>query len=351
MAVSSPCYCTRDEVMLALDFHPTQRSISLVDNAIQAAANDIYGILHRRFYPEDGIKYFDWPNFQGAYPWRIWFEQYDLIVATLVTTGGVTIPLDDIFFEPVDKEANEPYVYMELDRSTNAAFGSGPTPQHDVAITGTWGYTAQAAPAGALSADAADDDTTITVTDGSRAGVGDVLLIGSERLLVTDRAMVSTGVSFTGPATAQANDNLVAVPDVTVFSPGEVLLLDAERMYISDTTGGALVVKRAWEGTILTAHTSGTIYANRQLSAARGALGTTAAPHSSAAAVSRHVPPPLITELAVALAENTVLQKTSGYARTVGTGDTTRNASGAGLADLQARACARYGRKSRVRVV
>jgi hypothetical protein len=58
-----------------------------------------------------------------------------------------------------------------------------------------------------------------------------------------------------------------------------------------------------------------------------------------------------VTELNIAEAINTFLQKASGYARTVGEGDNQRNASGAGLADIRARAYAAHGRKARQRAI
>lgn len=342
--------------MFGLDFHPTARTITLVDRAIQAAASDTYGICHRRFFPEDGVKVFDWPNYQYAYPWRIWFEQYDLVSATQVTSGGNTIPLNEIFFEPADKEANEPYTYMELNRSTTASFGQGSTPQHDVAITGTWGYTAETAGAGTLAAAVTDTTgTTVTVSDGSLVGVGNVVVVDAERMLVADRAFASTGVTLAGPGleTASAADTQLTVGSSNVFGVGEVIRIDQEQMFITDQLDATdYVVKRAWNGTTLATHSaSTTIYASRLLTVTRGALGTTAATHTNGVAVARYVPPGLIHELNVALAENNVLQATSGYARTVGTGDYVRNASGSGLADITLRAVARYGRKARSAVV
>lgn len=70
MSVTGPCYCSREEVMYGLDFHPTARTITLVDRAIQSAASDTYGICHRRFHPEDGTKYFDWPLRTTSTPTR-----------------------------------------------------------------------------------------------------------------------------------------------------------------------------------------------------------------------------------------------------------------------------------------
>lgn len=353
MAITSPVYCTREDVKSALDIKDTFRNNAQVDRAIMSAATDIYGMLHRRFYPEDGIKYWDWPNYQGAAPWRIWFDQYDLVTATQVTAGGVAIPLGNIFFEPVNKEADEPYEYLELDRSTSAAFSAGGTPQRDVGITGTWGYCNVTAAAGSLAAAVTDTTgTSVTVSDSSLIGAGQIILIGSERMLVTDRAMNSTGTTLAGNLTSQNNAVAVPVSDGTAFHAGETILIDSERMLVTDITSNTLTAKRAWDGSVLAAHTSGvSVYAPRLLTVTRGALGTTAATHTNSTAVAKNVFPGLVVELAVGLALNTVLQETSGYARTVGAGDNVRNASGAGLANLTARTVARYGRKARSRVI
>lgn len=353
MAITTPVYSTREEVKLALDVKSSLRDDALVDRAIQSAATDIHGLLHRRFFPEDAVKYFDWPNYQYAVPWRLWFDQYDLVSATQVTSGGVTIPLNEIFFEPVNKESDEPYTYMELDRSTNASFGVGNSPQRDIAITGTWGYSASTSPAGALNL--AMNDTTgtsATITDSSLIGTGQIILIGSERMLVSDRSMTTTGVTLTGNIDASNATVSVPVSNGAELFPGEIILVDSERMLITDVSGNTLTVKRAQDGSVLAAHNSGAaVSAPRLLTVVRAALGTTGATHSLSASVSKFTFPGLVHDLAVALAENNVLQATSGYSRTVGEGDNLRNASGAGLADLISRAVAAYGRKNRSRVI
>lgn len=352
MAITRPVYSTREDVAATPDFQMTPRSNAAIDRAILSAAKDIDGMMHRRFYPEDATRVFDWPNFQFAYPWRLWFEQYDLIEATLVTSGPVTISLDDIFFEPANKQDDEPFTYMELSRATSASFGNGPTPQHDIAITGTWGYSAVTMAAGALASSAAGDDTTVTVTDSSVTGVGSILLAGTERLLVTDRRMVSTGQALQADLDKQANAVTVLVGDGTQFAYDEVILADSERMLITDIAGNALTVKRGWNGSVLAAHDSGaTVYAPRLLYVSRGALGTTSASHVQGAPLARYAFPGLISELSNALAVNTVLQGSSGYSRMVGEGDNARLASGAALADLVSRAKAAFGRKARTGVI
>jgi hypothetical protein len=120
---------------------------------------------------------------------------------------------------------------------------------------------------------------------------------------------------------ALASDVTIAVTTGTSYTVGEILLLDSERMLIVDIAGNNLTVKRAWDGTVLAAHTGSTIYAPRRLTVTRGAVGTTAATHSNGAAITRHVVPGLIKELCVAEALNTLLQETGGYSRVIGTGN------------------------------
>ena len=338
--------------------------------------------MHRVFFPSDDSRYFDWPSQGGsgggqyAEPWRLWLNENDIVVLTSLVTGGTTIPLNQVYLEPVNNpQKGRPfYTYIELDRASTAAFGgNSQSPQHAIVMTGTWGYGAAADLAGTLAAGVGSGDTTITTSDGSKIGPGDLMILGygtgsapypsaagyagsiapytGERILVTDQTMISTGVTFSGPATASAADNVLAVPDGTKFNAGEVLLLDAERMLIEEITGNNLVLRRAWDGTVLAGHTSGTIYAGRQYSVLRAQLGTTATSYSSGANVYKHRVPPLIHDLAIAEAAGQVLQEGSGYARTVGSGEAAHPAPGIALMDKWDEAHTRHARKARHRGV
>lgn len=357
MPVTEPCYCTREQVKRALDVKDAARSNTQIDRVIQSVARSIEGELHRRFYPEDATRYFDWPNFQYAYPWRIWFDQWELAaIPTSVTSGGTPIPLTACNFEPVN--SGPPYTYLELRRDQTYSFGVGPTPQRDVAITGTWGHSADTNPAGQLTAAVSSTTTTtVTVSDGSLVGVGDLLVIDAERMLVSNRASTDSGQTIiSGLTTANPGDNALTVTDGTQLHVDEVVQVDSERMLILDITGNVATVQRAWDGTVLATHTAGTaVYAFRTLTVLRGQLGTSAATHTSAAVASVHRVPPLVHDLAVAEAEDQLLQEISGYARTVKTqasdGRKSTAASVQALGDLRDRAVARYGRKARIRVV
>ncbi|ACU71755.1 hypothetical protein Caci_2846 [Catenulispora acidiphila DSM 44928] len=352
MSVTEPAYVTREAVKKALDVKGTARSDDDIDRSIQAASRAVEGQLHRKFYPRDMTRFWDWPSYQYALPWRIWLDAWELAaIPTSVTTGGQTIPLGNLFFEPAN--SGPPYTSMEINRSTNSAFGAGPTPQRDVTVTGTFGFNLDSTGAGALAAGVSDTtDTSVTVTNGAAAGVGDVLLVDTERMLLTDKAMASTGQTQSGAGCASAsNADSILTPSGGTFYVGETLLLDAERMLVVDKAGATVIVKRAWDGTTLATHASATIYAARSWTVTRGALGTTASTHSSATAVSRYTPPSLVTQLSLAEAENNLLQGISGYARTVGSADNARPVSGQALADIRAQAYAQYGRKARRRTV
>lgn len=355
MAITRATYCTREEVKQALDIKLTTRSDLLIDMAIEAASDSVDGLLHRVFYPTVATRYVDWPNFDYAYPSRVWLNDKELADVTanvpVVTTGGTAIPASQIFWEPVNY--GPPFTYLELNRSTNAAFGVGPTPQRDISITGTFGYWTKTAPAGALAAAMTDTTGTVaTVTNGSAAGVGDNILLGSERMLVVDKAMATTGqTQQSGLTTKSAADVTLGVTDGSKFFMYETLLLDSERVFVVDIAGNQLTVKRAWDGSTLAEHTSATIYALRQWTVTRGDLGTTAATHLIAAAIGRAVVPGLVRQLTQAEAEVAVVMGPAAYASVQGSGPGAQPRVGDGVPDVRDRCYARYGRKARQRAI
>ena len=351
MSVTEPCYISREALKKALDVKGTSRSDDDVDRAIQAGSRAAEGLLHRVFYPRDMTRYFDWPNYTYAYPWRVWLDAWELAaIPTSVTTGGQAIPLGDLFFEPAN--SGPPYTYFEINRATNSTFGVGPTPQRDVAVTGTFGFNLNTAPAGAIAA-AVNDTTTgaVTVTNSAGAGVGDVITVNAERMLLADKALASTGQTQQGSIGASTADQALTVQNGTAFYVGETVTLDQESMLVTAAPGNVLTVKRGWDGTTPAAHTGAAIYAPRLWTVTRGAFGTTAATHLNGAAISRYAWPSLVTQLSLAEAENDLLQAVSGYARTVGAADNARPVSGQSLADIRAMAYAQYGRKVRRRTV
>jgi hypothetical protein len=363
MGISRPCYINRERVTAVPDIKFTARFTDSVDRAIEAASDSIDGLCHRRFYNIDQTMYWDWPNFQRAYPWRLWFDQAELADVTVnppvVTVGGdgvdqanIIIPSNQIKWGPWNYAP--PYTFLELDRATNAAFGFGPTPQREITITGTFGYWLKLQVAGNLAAAVTDTtSTTIIVTNAATLGVGDVATIDSERMLITGRNMVDTGQAQqgTGCRTASSADTALTVVDGTKYFTGETLLLDNERMNVIDIAGNILTVRRAWDGTVLQAHTGAEIYAGRQLTVTRGDLGTTAATHLNNAVININVIPSGVRDYALALALVQVLDETGGFTDAQGAGANKISGIGLSLADKLDEVETKYARKARKRVV
>jgi hypothetical protein len=361
MAVTRVTYCTREMVKRALDIKETARTDGQVDRAIEAASDTIdggatganrgAGILKRRFYPEVATRYFDWPNRQYARSWRLWLDQYELVDVTELTAGGVTIASSDYFLRPDD---GPPYTHVEINLGGSAAFGSGDTHQRAIAIDGTWaGCAATTAAAGSLAGALDDAASVVAVTDSALIGVGDLVQVDEERMLVTSKSMLDTGVNIdAGDSLTAAASDVSITMSTTTNAPtvDEVILIGSERMLVVDVAGSVLTVKRAWDGLVLAAHAGGAdIYAPRTLNVVRGAYGTTAATHTDSTAVGRHIVPGLVRDLALGLALVQLLGEQAGYARTAGTGDNQREVTGRGLAQLRKDCIAAYGRKARIR--
>lgn len=359
MTVSRPCYASREDVMRALDYKETARAAGAVDRAIEAASDEIEGLTHRRFYPTQATRSFDWPYPGGSRSWRLWLDSNELISIDTLVTGGVTLTEGtDFFLRRSDDLDEPPYTSIEINLAGNAAFGGGPTTQRDITILGLWGFQNSERPAGTLAA-AADATGTLIDFAATDVGVGHLIRVDDERMLVTDRRMLDTGQTLTADLASSNAATTVAVTDGTVYDPDEVVLVDGERMLIIDVAGDSLIVKRAWDGSALAAHTTGTaVYASRRLVVERGALGTTAASHAEGVAVARHVPPPLVRDLGIAEALAQLLQETAGYARGGGVQDNSRgnirsskNQPGLGIDVLRNRVYDAHGRKGRTAAV
>lgn len=344
-------YTTRESVMAAPDIRASAYAGPDIDNAIISATKQVDSLCHRGAYdrgipgflPWTGTLQFDWPNDQDARSGRLWLEQFALYSLTSATSGGVAVTPSSVFLEPV--ASGPPYNRIDLDRSTSASFrvGSG-AGQRSISLTGVWCpyLPVESSPSG-FTVNGNPNASVTALTVNGPASVGDVLRIDSERLLVQDKSWTSS--AQTGTIATGSNVETLAVSDGSVFRAGEELILDAERMLVRDVTGNTLIVKRAWSGSTIGAHTGATIYWPRLLTVKRGVLGTTAAAHTNATQIARLVLPGLIRELTIAYALDTYFQQGAGYARTVGTGEGERNASGRGIKDLEERVYWAYGRR------
>lgn len=358
MAITTGVYATREMLKRALDIGETARNNNNIDRALESSARVVDGKCHRIFYPHIATKYFDWPNLQDALSWRLWLDECELISATTVSSGGTAIPSTNYNLEP--NRTGPPYNRLEINIGTSSSFGGGDTHQRDISITGLWGYSNEETSLG-ITAEALDSSETGIDVPGAvsaEVGVGSILRIDSERVIVSNRVSLDTGQNLGGAGlTNNKNDVTVAVSDGTQFAVDELITIDAERMLIVDITGNNLTVIRAYDGTTMAAHTApADIYAPRTLTVTRGALGTTAAAHSSGATVYRWNAPAGIQLLNLAEAIHTLMQEQTGWFRTMSAssnfgGTARRAATIEALIDQRDMQYAQYGRKARTRAI
>jgi hypothetical protein len=347
----TPWYATREEIKAELDVKETARSNARIDRALADATDAVHGLTHRRFYPQVATRKFDWPPRVGSTPWILRLGSNELISVTTLSSGGTTISPADYLLRRGDDVDEAPYTRLELSIGSDASFGGGPTYQQDITVVGVFGYRNDETTAGATVEDLDTTETEVNVdaATSAAAGVGALLRIDDERVIVTGRSLLYTGQTLGGAGLTNQNSVVVVtVADGTGFAAGETIVIDGERMLVEDIAGDTLIVRRAWDGSTIAAHAAATaIFAPRTLTVERGALGTTAVSHTSGAAVARWVAPGSVRQLCIAEALTDLLQGRSGYARTAGSGDNEREASGRGLADLRARVYTSHGRKAR----
>lgn len=346
-------YATREDVRSALGSASTARSDAQVDRVLVNATRSVDNLCQRTLAPHLATRYFDWPQEQTPRSWRLWLDQYDLISATQILSAGVEVPATDYYLEPANE--GPPYTYIETRLDKPSAWSAADTWQHAIAITGWWGHSDEQTPAGTLAAAVSSTTaTSVTVSDSSAVGVGHLLTVGAERMQVTDKALADTGQTLQAALTAQKDSVLMQVTDGTAYHRGEVLTLDAERVHIQDIAGNALTVERAYDGTVLAAHTGSAIWAPRLLTVVRGAAGTAAATATSGTAITRWVPPGDAQTLTVAEAMVNLANEQAVYARTVRAGSSAGRSvavSDLELQKLRDRVAQQLGRQVRMRAV
>lgn len=325
---TQPWYTTREIVKLALDVKATAQVDWQIDEAIDAASRSIEQATNRVFYPWTGTRYMNWPDPQNGTSYTLWLEENEAVSVSALASGGNAIDPSLYNVEPINQ--GPPFDRIELKLSGTASFGLSSSHQRDVAVTGVFGYANDESSAGTLSAAVSSTSaTTISVNQPQRVGIGQVLRVDNERMVVTDRDWADSGQTL-GADIGSLNSNVsVSVQDGTIFHKGETIAINSEYMRVTDVIGNALIVTRAWNGTVLATHSLGAaIYRSTTITVERGALGTTAATHLISAPIYAHQAPGPVRALCRAQALDTVLQEQGGYARSVGSGNNARGASG-----------------------
>jgi hypothetical protein len=347
-----PAYCNAADVRGAADLPITPAADRDIARAIHDGARAIESLCRgRHFYPLSGTFTIDWPSLGGVNfdSGRIWLDDNELISVSSLVVDDETITAYRLAYPNDEGEA---YRALEMTVSGGESFSTSTNDfQAPISITGVRGFTNATEASGTLGTAIADTtDTTIQIGDTADIDVGDAILIDSESMIVTARTLIDTTENLAGALTVDSDDTTIAVADGTAYTAGELLTVDTERLEILDIAGNNLICRRAVDGTTLAAHSIGAdIYARRGLTVERGALGTTAAVHSTTTVtVYKHTPPAGVRSLNIAEALVLLAQENAGYARTIGQGETEREARGVGLAEKRKQIRARYAIKGMV---
>lgn len=312
-------YTTREQVKLALgEQAPSGERDKVIDQKIESASREIDNLTHRRFIPKTETRYFEYPYRDMLRGWVLPLDE-DLLSVSSLTKDGDTVTAiasTDYFLEPA---YGPPYSSIAIDLASAAFFGTQSTHQRAVRVTGSWGRSNDTVAAGATAENMDTSETDLDVTDSSLVGIGDTLLIGTEQMFVTAKALLTTTTTLNDTLTANKNNTDVTVADATKIKQREVITMGAERMYVEDISGNDLTVIRAYDGSVLRAHSTGiTIYAPRTLTVVRAGNGTTAATSTSGAAITKYQAPADIVNLCEALAIFEYVQSRGGRTGTIG---------------------------------
>lgn len=352
--MSDAWYTTVEEVTASPDIKASAYAHERIGRHISAGAAMVDKLCHLGardreipgFAPWYGTLTFDWPNDQNARAGEFYLDQHTLISLASMTSGGTSIAAGSVFLEP--SASGPPYTSIRLDRSGSTSFSSGSgVGQRSLSLTGLWGLNNSERSSGTVGANMSS--SVATMSSDAAVGVGSIVRVGTERMIVTAKSWVSS--AQTGTLAANNSAQSLAVSDGTAFRAGEELLMGAERILIRDIAANTLIVQRAWGGSTLAAHTGATIYFAHTLTVERGALGTTAASHSDGDAVYVWQAPSMISTLNRAYALDLFFQESAGYARTIGSQESEREFGRRGIRALEEQVYGAYGRRVRMRAV
>jgi hypothetical protein len=258
---------------------------------------------------------------------------WPLLSATTVVSGGVTIDAADYFLEPANY--GPPYTRIEIDKSSNATLATGDTDQRALSITGVWGYTNATRTGGILAAAITTTGaTSCLLSDPTLVGVGDLILVDSEYMQVTEKSMVDTGQDLGEDLDDSAATTGVTVGSGAAFHSGELIQVGSEMMQVVSIAGNVLTVERGTQGTVLASHTAADdVYSPRTATIVRGMCGTTAATHLISTPILVHDVPGNIRQLCVVMSLAGLWLDTTMGGGSAGSGGSSRKAD---LAQLDA---------------
>lgn len=344
-------YTTRENVKGAMDAAAGRDIDRQIDRLIPQVSRSVDSILRTWLIPRTETRILPYSR-RWVKGRRLFFDADLISLTSLKDRGGERTLTEGTHFILQPENLGPPYSWAEILTSQALGFEAGATtPQQSFEITGQWATWSDTRDAGELGAAIADTTaTSAQVKDGSLVGVGSTLLIETEQLFVSGRDSIDLGVNLAADLAADDSEETVTLGDpADDLQEGEVIRIGSERMLVTDVDSATSVqVERAHDGTTLAAHSSGAdIYVFRRYAVERGVNGTTAAAHLDDTAISAYVAPPEIEQLVDAEVIAAFMQGRSGWGRTAG-GERQIELSGRALKDLRGRTMGAYRRHAMV---
>lgn len=366
MSNATRWYSTRETVKAAVGIVGASYN-PLIDSNIEAASEDVERLLASRgsvvsFIPITATHVYgpipqnrpsrsDWAESEN--PWKYGGLTRNLQVDDLLAV--TTIKIDEDQDGTYDETALASTEYELLPRNTEpkrviSMTDYGTTyawpARSRVQVVGRWGYCDDTKAAGALAEALDNSETAVDVTNASLIDVGDTILVDTEQMFVAERSVLTTGTTVNDAGvTADEADVSITLASGAAVLQGEVLLLDSEKVLVESISGNVITCKRAYDGSVLAAHSTGiTVYAYRTLTVVRGVNGTTAATHDTAAAITKFVPPADIQEYVTATAIAHIKQGESGWTGQISGGEAGTQVRMVDLFHLRQSIVQKYGR-------
>lgn len=332
-------YASEQDVKRSADIPSTADLDDNIARALDEGSQAVDDLCRRYFYPISTVHYFPWPQDINQPSNTLYLNKHGLIELDELTNGdGAIIPPSQYDLGP--KQYGPPFTKITVagSFSTNAMF-----PDRSIRGEGTYGY--QIDEKTVTQTINQLTGTSVTLVDGSAVGVGSLIRIGTERLVVAAKGgwVDSENVAAIILEAKKSADRFT-VTDGAAFHVGEEILMDSEVMRIQRIAGNRLIVKRAVDGSVLEEHSTDEVLVDRHIRVERSVLGSSAFDTAADADVHLFKFPPRVSQLARAEALTIMGFDIASYATSTGQGDADIKHSTKPLEDLRNKVFQQYGR-------
>lgn len=335
-------YASMTEVQRAADIPSSALSDARLRPVMDQATDAVRENCQRDFEPLIDTRWFRWPQDVAQDPGLLRLGRHELISVTGIINGdGSAVDLSGckLITEGVG-DVGPPYNAIDYvgGWTQNANWSA-----RSIGVTGLYGF--KDVELSATTTVSNLTGTTVDVADSSELGVGSLIRIATERLVIRRRGWLTASNSVAINLPAEESADSFTVTNGSAFNIGEWVLLGTEQMEIVDIASNTLLVHRAINGSALAVHTAvTTVQVNRRLTVYRAALGTSAVDTLTGATVQLFQWPGLISQQCKAEALQIIQQDSASYGSRAGSGQGEMPLAVRALPELRTRVFGRYGR-------